>query len=139
MARASPQHISLATALLAHEASGGADARADAAGRVYDKLHAHLTPLIGKTGVELLLVRSAKLVPGELQFLTEASILDGADRLRDLLRPPAPALALESATCLFANFFGLLMTFIGERLTNQILRSAWPTLVGVASAEETYE
>jgi hypothetical protein len=124
-------------AVLALEAAGDADSRAQAAGRVFDKLHAHLTPLLGKTGVELLLVRSAKLVQGELAFLAEASILDGAVQLRDRLRPPTPALAIESATDLFANFFGLLMTFIGERLTNQILRHAWPTLVGVASTEET--
>lgn len=138
MMQAGQHHRSLATALLAHEgAAGDAEARGHAAGRVYDKLHAHLAPLLGKTGVELLLVRSAKLVQGELAFLSESSILGGADDLRDRLRQPAPALALESATDLFANFFGLLMNFIGERLTNQILRTAWPTLDAVPAAEKT--
>jgi hypothetical protein len=138
MARATQHHLSLATVLLTHEgAAGEADARVHAVGRVYDMLHAHLTPLLGKAGVELLLVRSAKVVQGEFAFLTEASILDGADQLRDRLRQPAPALAIESATDLFATFIGLLMTFIGERLTNQILRNAWPALVGLPSGEKT--
>ena len=48
--------------LLAHEgALGSAGERATAASRVYDRLHAHLSPLVGETGVELLFVRSAKL------------------------------------------------------------------------------
>ena len=126
----------MATALLAHErAAGEAHDRELAAGRVYDKLRTHLAPLLGKTGVELLLLRSAKLVQGEFAFLTEASILGGAAELHAQMRPPAPALADDSATALFATFFDLLMTFIGERLTNQALRSAWPTFVATATGE----
>jgi len=138
MPRPTPAQQFLATALLAHErAAEPAHDGGLAAGRVYDKLHLHLAPLLGKAGVELLLVRSAKLVLGEFAFLTEASILGGAAALHARVRPPAPALTDESVTALFATFFALLMTFIGERLTIQVLRSGWPTFVAMATETST--
>ena len=124
--------------LLAHEAAAGsADARAaTAAGRVYDKLHAHLAPLVGDAGVQLLFVRSAKLAQGDFAWLTEVSILEGSTKLRECLQAQDPPIATESAAALFGTFFALLTTFIGERLTTQVLRRAWPT-IDVTATEET--
>ena len=124
--------------LLAHEAADGADGRAAiAAGRVYDKLHAHLAPLVGATGVESLFVRSAKLAQGELGFLADVSILEGSTKLRERLLAQDSAIAIESAAVLFGTFFTLLTTFIGERLTTQVLRSAWPMIEETAPRETT--
>lgn len=130
-------HIAMARWLLELEGGSSSDERALAAGRVYDKLYVHLAPLLGKAGVELMLVRSAKAVQGELAFLTESSILGGATKLRERLQPPAPALSPDTVVALFGTFLALLMTFIGERLTNQVLRSAWPTLAGLVSGERS--
>ena len=124
--------------MLAHEgAAGSADARATtAAGRVYDKLHAHLAPLVGAAGVQLLFVRSAKLAQGEFACFAEVSILEGSTKLRECLQAQDPAVATESAAALFGTFFTLITTFIGERLTAQVLRSAWPTFEETAPREK---
>jgi hypothetical protein len=124
----SPAQLSTARRLLAQEgADSGADgAAATAAGRVYDKLHAHLAPLVGSIGVQSLFVRSAKLTPDEFAVLTEVSILEGSTKLREHWQ--GSAVDAEAAAALFANFLSLLTTFIGERLVIQALRSAWPTI-----------
>ncbi len=122
--------------LLAHEsAAGSADERATtAAGRVYDKLQVHLAPLVGAAGVHSLFVRSAKLAQGEFTCVAEATILEGSTKLRERLQAQDPAVATESAAALFGTFFALVTTFIGERLTTQVLRSAWPTSAWPTSA-----
>lgn len=122
--------IELAGRLLALEAAAACvDERGlPAASRVYEKLHAHLSPLVGVAGVEMLFVRCAKLVQGEFTVIVEGTLSQGSTKLRERLRAPEPALALDSAATLFGTFFALLTTFIGERLTLEILRRAWPTL-----------
>jgi hypothetical protein len=49
-------------------------------------------------------------------------------RLGAALQSLDPAAATEVATALFGTFLELMNTFIGERLTLLILRSAWPTI-----------
>jgi hypothetical protein len=43
-----------------------------------------------------------------------------------------PADATEAAAVLFGTFLDLIATFIGERLTVLVLRSAWPTIEDTA-------
>jgi hypothetical protein len=52
------------------------------------------------------------------------------------LQAQDPAVATESAAALFGNFFTLITTFIGERLTAQLLRSAWPNFDETAPTEK---
>ena len=94
-----------------------------------------MAPLVGSTGVQLLFLRSAKLAKGDFECFAEVSSLEGSTKLHERLQAKDPAVTLESAAMLFATFFALLTTFIGERLTNQVLRSAWPTLEGAAPWE----
>jgi hypothetical protein len=131
----SPEQMDRARRLLVHEAPVG-DAHVGsttAAVRVYDKLFAHLAPLVGVVGVQLLLVRSTKLAQGEHGWLADVTILDGAAKLRERLQDPP--ISIESAVVLFATFLTLMTTFIGERLTIEVLRTAWPTLEEKAPAE----
>ena len=130
MKRPSPAQLATAKQLLAHEgAAGGADdAVASAAARVYDKLHAHLAPLVGTIGVQSLFVRSAKLTPDEFTALAHVSILEGSTKLREHWQARGSAVDAEAAAALFATFLSLLTTFIGERLVTQVLRSAWPKI-----------
>ena len=139
MNRPGPKQMETALRLLALEgaASRADDRAATAAGRVYDKLHAHIAPLVGDAGVELLFVRSAKLAQGEFAFLAEVSILEGSTKLRGCLQAQEPAVATESAAALFGTFFALITDFIGERLTTQVLRGAWPTIEETALRETT--
>lgn len=127
--------MEMARRLLAHEgAAGSAAEAATAAGQVFDKLHTHLAPLIGAAGVQALLVRSAKLRHREFSFL-ETSILESSTKLRQCLQAQDAAVATESAAALLGTFFALITTFIGERLTTQVLRGAWPAIEATAPRE----
>ncbi|CAN5280453.1 hypothetical protein BH09MYX1_BH09MYX1_28120 [soil metagenome] len=140
MNRARPAQIERARRLLAHERAVGSARQqsadeSTAAGRVYDKLHAQLAPLVGAAGVHLLFMRSAKLAQGELAWLAEIPIVEGPTKLREFLHAREPVVATESAAALFGTFFTLLTICIGERLTNRVLGSAWPTIEGAAPEE----
>jgi len=133
--RQSHAQMERARRLLAHEgAAGSADECATAAGRVYDKLHGHLAPILGAAGVQALLVRSEKLTRSQFPFLAGATLEDST-KLREQLRTQDPAVAAESAAALFGMFFTLITTFIGDRLTTQVLRRAWPTIEEMPSGE----
>lgn len=70
--RASAEQLARAKRLLAHEGAGAGASAAEsaaAAGRIYEKLHAHLAPLVGAAGVQALLERSVKLIQSEFSFL----------------------------------------------------------------------
>lgn len=124
--------------MLAHEgATGGAAARAQTAAlRVYEKLYVQLAPLVGVAGVHLLFARSAKLAQGEFARFADFSADEGATKLRERLQAQDPAVATESAAALFGNFFTLITSLIGERLTARMLRSAWPTVDETAPREK---
>ena len=131
-----PARLEWATRLLAHEgATGGEGEPGAAAGLVYDKLSASLVPLLGAAGVDALFARSVVLVQGKSAIFGEASVLGGAPKLRASLRAQDPAIPPESAAALFGTFLALITTFIGDRLTAQVLRSAWPTFEHRASQE----
>ncbi len=135
MNRASKAQIARAKRLLVQEgAAGSADECAKAAGQVYDKLHAHLAPLVGSAGVQALLARSVKLTHDEFSFL-EVAVLEGSPKLRERLKAQDPVVAMESAATFFGTFFTLITTFIGERLTTEALRHAWPMIEETAPRE----
>ncbi|MGZ4777660.1 MAG: hypothetical protein ACXV5L_00565 [Thermoanaerobaculia bacterium] len=121
---------------MAHQrAVSEADDCATAAGRVYEKLHEHLAPLLGVAGVRALFVRSAKLSEGKFVFPADAVAFEDSTKLRASLETLDPVLAAATAEALFATFFALITTFIGQRLTLHALRAAWPTIEGPASTE----
>ena len=137
---AHPAQIEKARSLLAQEGASGGSSQdyAAAAGRVYDKLHAHLAPLLGSAGVQALLVRSARLVQRESASLAGVgAALDNSSALSASLQALDPASASTAAEALFGTFFTLLATFIGERLTLEALRRAWPTIQETAPTENT--
>ena len=130
--------LELARQLLAHEEAIGRtrEEASTAGGRVYDKLNTHLAPLIGAMGVQALLARSVRLAARpELASLGEVSVLRGSPKLRDWLETQDTRAVAESVAVVFGTFFSLLGKFIGERLTLQILRNAWPTLEELAPNE----
>ena len=128
MIQPDPALVKRARELLVIEAKLGAEGNdaTTAAARLYDKLHAHLAPLVGDAGSQLLFVRSAKLTNGEFAWIAKASILDGSALLRERLQTQDPPVRGEAAAILFGNFLTLVTTFIGERLTTQVLLRAWP-------------
>src|SRR6185295_6594537 len=129
MSRPTAAQIARAKRLLASEGASVGDGAecAAAAGRVYDKLDAFLAPLLGRAGVQALFARSAKLSRGGLASPAEpAAALEDSTKLSAWLQSLDPAGATETAAVLFGTFLDLITTFIGERLTVQVLRHAWP-------------
>ncbi|MBK7864280.1 MAG: hypothetical protein IPJ65_37915 [Archangiaceae bacterium] len=128
MSAPSANQVALARRLLAVEgADGGAlEACAAAAEQVYAKLDGQLSPLLGSLGFRALLVRSAKLLQHQHPVFADLAVAQSAAKLRAGLRALEPATAQQAAEALFAGFFVLIATFIGERLTTQSLRGAWP-------------
>ena len=137
MNRSSPAQIKRAKQLLAHESAISNDG-ACAAGQVFEKIHAHLDSLVGAAGVQALLVRSAQLTRSEFAFL-EGTVVDSSTNLRECLQGQEPSLAGAAAAALFGAFFTLITSYIGERLTTQALRAAWPTIEEIAPTESTHE
>ena len=120
------------------EGDSGVDAAecAGAAGRVYDKLAGQLAPLLGLAGVQSLFARSAKLARAATSSLAEvAAANDTATKLRACLQTLEPATASAAAAVVFGIFLDLIVTFIGDRLTVQVLRGAWPAINKMAPRE----
>ena len=126
--------VAWAKRLLAVEGNSGdkAEECAAAAWRVYEKLNARLSPLLGSAGVQALFVRSAKLAQTEFVSLVEVAGPEGMKKLGACLQELDPTDATVVAATLFGTFLDLMTTFIGERLTVLVLRSAWPTIEDTA-------
>jgi hypothetical protein len=131
--RPSAEQLEIARRLLAHEAHGeqGVEEIAEAAGRVHQKLFARLASLLGVGGARALLARSVKSTAVDfptLHGLNLDKLGEGpAELLAAFLRAESPATATAIAVMLCARLLALLATLIGERLTLQLLQSAWPT------------
>lgn len=138
MSRAIPSQMGHARDLLAREGTmASADECATAAGRVHDKLVAHLAPLLGPVGVRALLARSATLVSKDFSFFLDLSMSADSTNLQICIRAQDPADAADSAAALFGTFLTLITAFIGERLTAQVLQRAWPTVAETDPKEKT--
>ena len=137
MSRPSATQVERATRLLASEGApwSSSEECAAAAWRVYEKLNARLSPLLGSAGVQALFVRSAKLAQAEFPSLAEIAKPEGLTRLGPCLQALDLTLAAEAAAALFGTFLELMTTFIGERLTVLVLRSAWPEIEETAPRE----
>jgi hypothetical protein len=122
----------LAERLVAHEArkASSSGAKTLEASGVIEKLRAPLTNFMGKTGFHALLSRAIVLSIAEAPALravsvTAAGALEGLDELEAQGDPES---ALEIEVVLVAQVLGLLATFIGENLTQGLVREVWPDL-----------
>lgn len=138
--RESEVYVHAAERLLEHEArngDGAADDHAAAAGRVYEALFEAFAPVIGARGIHALLARSLKLAGADAPCLGELELTDqrpesGAEvalqQLVSCLGKLDSEAASKAATALYANLFGLMTRFIGERLVFQMMKSAFPVI-----------
>ena len=104
---------------------------AASAERIYTRLLACMSAILGETGSVGLFRRSLRLTEAAFPFFSDArdanvEILLSAVR-RGLHAQPAEV-AREASVELLAIHLELLATFIGPRLTKQLLREAWPNL-----------
>jgi hypothetical protein len=136
------------TRLLIHEAGGDRAHSQDlaaASGRVLDQLSERLSVVIGRAGVEAILLRAMKLRRLDFPFLDERMFSreqggSAGDSLRARLQEQEADTIREASVTLFATFAGLLATVIGERLAWSLLRDVWPeTLRSESESQEAEE
>jgi hypothetical protein len=132
----------LALNVIAHHtgANAGAEAIAAAALCAYDHLARVSAQLIGDAGVDALTGRALHLAHQEYPWLVYTREPEQPEapfsQIIVCLKRQDPAVASEAAAAVLGTIAGLLVTFIGEPLTVQLLRRAWPDAFSAASAEE---
>jgi hypothetical protein len=127
--------------LVRHGGPGaGADEIAAAAHRAYDDLARVAAQLIGQAGIDALTGRAVHLTQNTYPWLVhrrEPGQPHGAfAQVVACLRGQDPVVATAAAGAVLTTLTTLLVRFIGESLTTQLLRKAWPDAVSAASAEE---
>ena len=121
-----------AVRLITHEANGkkSSEVNPPAGFLVVEKLRPHLANLMGNAGFSALLSRSLALVDAEVPWLRAVHVksdgfLEGLDELEAQVDPDNFS---EGRVVLLAVLLGLLVAFIGERLTLQLVSEVLPKL-----------
>lgn len=130
MRKAMPQMLDVSRVLLAHEAQEMKAIPGSTATRVCEKLRPKLSTLMGATGYRALLSRARTLAAVEAPLLRELQV-DAAGSLINSDKRAARvdnAEDLDAGVVLVAHLLSLLVAFIGESLTLQILAEIWPQL-----------
>jgi hypothetical protein len=132
MNNATPKLKEFARRLVAHEASSNSSSgtKRSETFRVCEKLRGPLSRLTGVGGFRSLLSRTLALAGVEVLWLRALHIkadgsLEGLEKIETKLDSRGIA---EGEVVLVAQLLGLLMTFIGPALTQQLLRDIWPKL-----------
>lgn len=106
------------------------DAPADSAARVCDRLCVPLARLVGVAGFRSLMSRALTMAKSEVPSLTAAVVradgsLEGLNRTGQDRNGAGDG---EAGLVIVAQLLGLLVTFIGEPLTLQLVRDVWREL-----------
>lgn len=95
----------------------------------WERLAAHLTPLIGDAGFCALYGRAVRLIAPEFKWFSAVQSTQSMEALFQSLRENFAAIDLLTAAQanrrLLDTYTGLLSTLIGEALTTRLLISAW--------------
>ena len=125
MNRASPKLRIYAERLIANEMSQNASStsKTTAAFVVIEKLGPHFGALMGAAGFRALLSRALVLATAEVAWLSDLKVeADGLiEGLNELEAQANPEEIAAGGIVLLARLLGLLVTFIGEDLTLQLL------------------
>ncbi len=101
--------------------------------RVVDKLRSPLIALIGLVGFRTLFARALSLAKakspslGALQVIRDGHLDNGCEEAF-CVSFPAKFLSKEGIVIFVAELLGLLVAFIGEGLTLNLVRNSWPSL-----------
>ena len=127
---ATPRLKEFARRLVVYEAAAAKPADADnsPAFRVCEKLRQPLSRLAGTAGFRSLLSRALALANDEARWMKAVHVkadgsLEGLDEAQARLLEGEIA---EGEVVLIAQLIGLLVTFIGEKLTLHLVQEAWP-------------
>ena len=127
-----PQIRDLANRLVTYEAAAGkASERVESAAlRVYEKLRGRLTALAGVAGFHSLAIRAMAQARSGAPGLWAVEVApDGSLKGRGESEPPVDVvndLAGEGGAVLIGRLLGLLLIFLGEALTLNLISDLWP-------------
>lgn len=127
---ASPELRFMALQLLAEERDTGEGAHDPAAARVCAKLGALLAKLAGAAGYRSLLSRAVSLAQAEAPSLKTLHVLPDGKLIgfHEATEGTDKEESERSQVALVAQLLGLLGTFIGAPLTQQLVKEAWPAI-----------
>jgi hypothetical protein len=127
-----PETRDLALRLLTYEADGGnsPDPVGSAALRVYEKLRQSLGELAGTAGFQSLASRALTLAKSEDPSLDAMRVAaNGSLEGMNTIEPPINMEknpVHEGGVILISRLLGLLLIFLGEVLTMNLIRDVWP-------------
>lgn len=132
MNHATPRMRDLAHRLIAIETGGEESSRTEnqTALEVVQKLRPALEELMGSTGFHALVSRSLVLAEKEVPGLGGARMNadGGVEHFQETQVKTAPQPVSTGGAVMLAWLLGLLMSFIGEILTMQLVIEVWPDL-----------
>ncbi len=132
MSRATPQLRRFAERLIAFDARArkASGANAPAVFPVCEKLRPHLATLMGTAGVRSLLSRALTVTREEVGWVSAVTIdAEGSLHVVNATDVQAgPEQFAKAGVVLLAQLLGMLVAFIGAKLTLQLVREVWPTL-----------
>jgi hypothetical protein len=125
--------------IMTHELARGGTSEelALAAVTVYEKLLTGLHPIVGE-GNHALFRFSLRRTRSTFPFFTEVRATDPGtvlNEVRTCLQTQGPDMVRQVSIALFTTLVELLATFIGPRLTWQILQTAWPNVLNFPPEE----
>jgi len=130
MNRATPQMRSMATGLIAYESthSNLSQTKSPLGFHVCETLRPQLATLMGNGGFRALVSRALTLANEEVPWLNSVHVkLDGSlEGLDNLKKKISAENIAEGRVVLLAQLLGLLVAFIGENLTLQLVHDVWP-------------
>jgi hypothetical protein len=112
-----------------------------AAVRVCEKLRLPLVRLAGAAGFRSLMSRAVAMAKSEVPSLAAVQVRDDGslEGLHGNGKDPGADAAGDAGVVVVAQLLGLLVTFIGERLTLRLVRDAWPDASIPAMSAESGE
>lgn len=95
---------------------------------VGDRLRAQLATLMGNGGYRALILRALVLAKAEVPWLRVVQVnLDGSlEGLEELHAHLTSKNVFDCSVALLAQLLGMLVAFIGETVTLQLVREVWP-------------
>ena len=118
--------------LIAYETKGNKSSKTKTAAvfLVGEKMRLHLTALMGNVGYRALLSRALALANAEAPWLHAVHVkADGSfGGLDELGAQVGPGKIAEGSVVLLAQLLGLLVAFIGEKLTLSLVHQIWPKI-----------
>ena len=132
MSRANRKIRDFAERLIAYETSGDefSETKTPAAFLVCDKLRPQLATLMGDGGFRALLWRALVLANTDVRWLSSVQVKpDGSfEGVEELETKIDPEQLVEGGVVLVGQLLGLLVAFIGEKLTVRLVRDTWPQI-----------